>query len=148
VREGLELADEVKLPKPLRAFITEHHGTGRIAFFLEKAKERGDTPPNPGEFAYPGPVPQTAETAVVMLADGVEAAARALPDPTPQKIRELVEHLVRQRIDQGQLRDAPLTLRQLEIVKDQFVRVLVGMHHSRIEYPVAAGGVSPEPATA
>jgi putative nucleotidyltransferase with HDIG domain len=148
VREGLELADEVKLPKPLRAFITEHHGTGRIGFFLEKAKERGDTPPNPGEFAYPGPVPQTAETAVVMLADGVEAAARALPDPTPQKIRELVEHLVRQRIDQGQLRDAPLTLRQLEIVKDQFVRVLVGMHHSRIEYPVAAGGVSPEPATA
>jgi putative nucleotidyltransferase with HDIG domain len=148
VKEGLELAAEVKLPVPLRAFITEHHGTGRIAFFLEKARERGETPPNPGEFAYPGPAPQTAETAILMLADGVEASARALADPTPQKLRDLVEHVVRQRIEQGQLRDAPLTLRQLEVVKDQFVRILVGMHHNRIEYPVAAGGVSPEPASA
>jgi len=153
VREGLDLAAEVKLPKPIRAFITEHHGTGRISFFLEKAKERGDVPPNPGEFAYPGPVPQTAETAVVMLADGVEASARALSDPSPQKLRELIEHIVRQRIEQGQLREAPITLKQLEAVKDQFARVLLGMYHSRIEYPVAAGGVtaggvSPEPASA
>src|SRR5689334_21783164 len=140
VREGLELADEVKLPKPLRAFITEHHGTNRIGFFMEKARERGDALPNPGEYAYPGPVPQTAETAILMLADGVEAAARALPDPTPQKIRELVEHVVKQRMEQGQLREAPLTLRQIELIKDQFVRTLSGMHHNRIEYPTAAGG--------
>ena len=76
-----------------------------------------------------------------MLADGVEAAARALAEPTPQKIRELVEHVVRQRVEQGQLREAPLTLKQLEIVKDQFTRVLLGMHHNRIEYSAAAGGV-------
>jgi len=154
VREGLELADEIKLPKPLRAFITEHHGTGRIGYFMEKARERGDALPNPAEYAYPGPTPQTAETAVLMLADGAEAAARALPEPTPQKIRELVEHVTRQRIEQGQLRDAPITLRQIEIIKDQFVRVLLGMHHNRIEYPAAAGGVgntggvSAEPASA
>ncbi|AHG90891.1 metal dependent phosphohydrolase [Gemmatirosa kalamazoonensis] len=141
VKEGLELADEIKLPKPLRAFIVEHHGTGRIGYFMEKARERGDALPNAGEYAYPGPIPQTAETAVLMLADGVEASARALPDPTPQKIRELVEHVVRQRMEQGQLRDAPLTLRQIELVKEQFVRVLLGMHHNRIEYPTAAGGV-------
>jgi hypothetical protein len=155
VREGLELADEIKMPKPLRAFITEHHGTGRIGYFMEKARERGDALTNPAEYAYPGPVPQTAETAVLMLADGVEAAARALADPTPQRIREIVEHVTKQRIEQGQLRDAPLTLKQIEIVKDQFVRVLSGMHHNRIEYPTAAGGVAtppggvnPEPASA
>ncbi|WP_284351769.1 HD family phosphohydrolase [Roseisolibacter agri] len=149
VREGLELADEIKLPKVLRAFITEHHGTGRIVYFYEKAKERGDaTSPNAAEFTYPGPTPQSAETAIVMLADGVEASARALQEPTPQKLRELVEHIVRMRIEQGQLRDAPLTLRQLEIVKDQFVRVLLGMHHARIEYPAASGGVTAEFASA
>jgi membrane-associated HD superfamily phosphohydrolase len=83
-----------------------------------------------------------------MLADGVEASARALSEPTPHKLRELVEHVVRMRIEQGQLRDAPLTLRQLEIVKEQFVRVLLGMHHARIEYPAAAGGVTAEFASA
>ncbi len=149
VREGLALADEIKLPKVLRAFITEHHGTGRIVYFYEKAKERGDqTSPNAAEFSYPGPTPQSAETAIVMLADGVEASARALQEPTPQKLRELVEHIVRMRVEQGQLRDAPLTLRQLEIVKDQFVRVLLGMHHARIEYPAASGGVTAEFASA
>ncbi|MGZ8492214.1 MAG: HD family phosphohydrolase [Gemmatirosa sp.] len=149
VREGLALAEEIKLPKVLRAFITEHHGTGRIVYFYEKAKERGDaTSPNASEFTYPGPTPQSAETAVVMLADGVEASARALQEPTPRKLRELVEHIVRMRVEQGQLRDAPLTLRQLEIVKDQFVRVLLGMHHARIEYPAASGGVTAEFASA
>ena len=83
-----------------------------------------------------------------MLADGVEASARAVPDLTPQKLRELVDHIVRMRIEQGQLRDAPLTLRQLEIVKEQFVRVLLGMHHNRIEYPAAGGGVTAEFASA
>ncbi|HZF68791.1 MAG TPA: HDIG domain-containing protein [Gemmatirosa sp.] len=141
VREGLALAEEHKLPKAVRAFINEHHGTGRIAYFYEKAKERGDaTSPNAAEYAYPGPNPQSAETAVCMLADGVEAAARAMQDPTPQRLRELVEHIVRQRIEQGQLRDAPLTLRQLEILKEQFVRTLLGMYHNRIDYPAAAGG--------
>jgi putative nucleotidyltransferase with HDIG domain len=149
VREGMALAEEIRLPKVLRAFITEHHGTGRIVYFYEKAKERGDaTSPNATEYTYPGPTPQSAETAVVMLADGVEASARALSEPTPHKLRELVEHVVRMRIEQGQLRDAPLTLRQLEIVKDQFVRVLLGMHHARIEYPAAAGGVTAEFASA
>ena len=149
VREGLELADEIHLPKVLRAFINEHHGTGRIAYFYEKAKERGDaTSPNATEFTYPGPIPQSAETAIVMLADGVEASARAVHDLTPHKLREVVDHIVRMRVEQGQLRDAPLTLRQLEIIKEQFVRVLLGMHHNRIEYPAAGGGVTAEFASA
>jgi cyclic-di-AMP phosphodiesterase PgpH len=141
VSQGLELADEHKLPRALRAFITEHHGTGTISYFLDKARQR-ESKPNADEFVYPGPLPQTAETAVVMLADGIEAAARVLHEPTPQKIRDVVEYIVRQRMEQGQLIDAPLTLRQIEIVKDEFTRVLVGMYHNRIEYPAAAGGVT------
>jgi putative nucleotidyltransferase with HDIG domain len=148
VRDGLDLAEEHNLPKTVRAFITEHHGTARISYFLDRARERDGGVVNPAEFAYPGPTPQSAETAVCMLADGVEAAARVLQDPTPHKIRELVEHIVRQRVEQGQLRDAPLTLRQLEIVKEQFARVLLGMYHSRIDYPAASGGVTSEFASA
>jgi putative nucleotidyltransferase with HDIG domain len=144
VKEGLELAAEHRLPKSVRAFITEHHGTGAISYFFEKAKERDGPPTNPGEYAYPGPLPQTAETAIVMLADGVEAATRVLNDPTPQKIRDVIDHIAKMRIDQGQLRHAPLTLRQLDTIKEQFSRVLIGMHHNRIDYPAAGGGVSAE----
>ena len=79
-----------------------------------------------------------------MLADGVEAAARVLTDPTPQKIREVVDRIVRQRMEQGQLRDAPITLAQLETVKEQFTRVLAGMYHSRIDYPASSGGITAE----
>jgi putative nucleotidyltransferase with HDIG domain len=141
VREGLELAEAERMPRSIRAFITEHHGTGTISFFLEKARERDGVPPNAAEFSYPGPVPQSAETAVVMLADGVEAATRALADPSPERIREVIDSVVKQRLDQGQLRDAPLTLRQLTIVKQQFARVLGGMYHARIDYPTPAMGV-------
>ena len=144
VREGLEMAEEHKLPRALRAFITEHHGTGSIAYFLEKAKERDTMAPDPVDYMYPGPLPQTAETAVVMLADGVEAATRVLGEPTPDKIRDVVGHIVKQRMEQGQLRDAPLTLKQIDIVKDEFVRVLSGMYHNRIDYPTSSGGVTSE----
>jgi putative nucleotidyltransferase with HDIG domain len=144
VREGLELASEHKLPPALAAFITEHHGTGMITYFLDKARERDGGYPDTQEFAYPGPVPQTAETAVCMLADGVEAAARVLHDPTPEKIREVIDHIVRQRMEQGQLRDAPLTLKQLNQVKEAFARVLIGQYHNRIDYPASSGGVTSE----
>lgn len=144
VLEGLELAEEHKLPRGVISFIREHHGTGPITYFLEKAKERDGVPANTAEFAYPGPVPRSIETAIVMLADGAEAAARVLNDPTPQKIREVIDRIVRQRVDQGQLREAPITQAQLETVKDQFTRVLAGMYHSRIDYPAASGGITAE----
>jgi putative nucleotidyltransferase with HDIG domain len=143
VREGLELADRYKLPRALRAFITEHHGTGTITYFLDRARQREEGP-DTRDYIYPGPLPQTAETAVVMLADGIEAAARVLHEPTADKVREVVDHIVRQRIEQGQLADAPLTLRQIEIIKEEFTRVLVGMYHNRIDYPAASGGVTSE----
>jgi len=143
VVEGLKLAERYRLPRVLRAFITEHHGTGEISYFLEKAREFGDDVDRAG-FVYPGPVPRSAETAVVMLADGVEAATRVLNERTPARVREVIEHIVRQRLDQGQLREAPLTLQQLQIVKDEFARVLSGMYHSRIDYPSASGGITAE----
>jgi membrane-associated HD superfamily phosphohydrolase len=123
------------VPRSIRAFITEHHGTGTIAFFLERAREREGIIGNPPEFTYPGPVPQSAETAIVMLADGVEAATRAIADPTPERIREVVDRVVQQRIEQGQLRDAPITLSHLTAVKREFARVLGGMYHARVDYP-------------
>jgi putative nucleotidyltransferase with HDIG domain len=144
VLEGLELAEEHKLPRGVVPFIREHHGTGPITYFLEKAKERDGLPANAAEFAYPGPAPRSIETAIVMLADGAEAAARVLNDPTPQKIREVIDRIVRQRVDQGQLREAPITQAQLETVKEQFTRVLAGMYHSRIDYPAASGGITAE----
>jgi putative nucleotidyltransferase with HDIG domain len=142
VQEGLDLAIENRLPRALQAFITEHHGTGTISYFLDKARQHDDAPPDAAEYVYPGPRPQSAETAVVMLADGVEASTRVLHEPTPQRIRDVVEHIVRQRMEQGQLADAPLTLRQLEGIKDEFTRVLVGMFHNRIDYPASSGGVT------
>ena len=143
VNEGLALAEQYRLPRALRAFISEHHGTGQIAYFLGKARENG-ADVDPTGFAYPGPVPRSAETAVVMLADGVEAATRVLSEPTPERVREVIEHIVKQRLEQGQLRETPLTLRQLEIVKQEFARALNGMYHRRIEYPRASGGVTAE----
>ena len=148
VRKGLELAAEYKLPRALTAFITEHHGTGTITYFLDKARQREAQPPDAAEYVYPGPRPQSAETAVVMLADGVEASARVLHEPTPQRIRDVVDHIVKQRMEQGQLEEAPLTLRQIEVVKDEFTRVLVGMFHNRIDYPAGSGGVTSEFASA
>jgi putative nucleotidyltransferase with HDIG domain len=138
VREGVELAEEYRVPREIRAFITQHHGTMPIAFFLEKARER-DGSVNSADFAYPGPIPQTIETAVCMLADGVEARVRSLPDPTPAAIGDAVNAIIHRRLEEGQLRDAPITLRQLTAVRDQFVRILTGMHHGRVEYPTSTG---------
>ena len=100
--------------------------------------------PNVADYIYPGPVPQTAETAICMLADGVEASVRVLQDPTPQRVREVIDHIVKQRIDQEQLSEAPLTLRDLEVIKDEFSRVFASMNHARIDYPTASGGVTSE----
>jgi putative nucleotidyltransferase with HDIG domain len=144
VRDGLELAAQHGVPKRLRAFITEHHGTGSIAYFLERARERSMEIGDPTHYEYPGPLPQSAETAVLMLADGVEAAVRVLNEPAPERVRDVIDHIVRQRMEQGQLRAAPLTLRQIDVVKEEFARVLAGMYHARVDYPAASGGVTSE----
>jgi putative nucleotidyltransferase with HDIG domain len=144
VKDGLALAGEGRLPDVVQAFIPEHHGTAEISYFLDRARSLGTGEPAAELYRYPGPRPRSVETAVAMLADGVEAALRVLDDPTPEKVREAIDHLVRQRIEAGQLAEAPLTLAQLDRVKEEFVRVLSGVYHNRIDYPPAAGGISAE----
>jgi putative nucleotidyltransferase with HDIG domain len=149
VKDGIALATEARLPARVAAFIPEHHGSADIAYFLERARARSEGEVQPEAFRYPGPKPQSVETAVAMLADGVEAALRVLEDPSPEKVRDGIEHLVHQRVDSGQLDEAPLTLAQLQRVKEEFTHVLAGAYHNRIDYPTGSGGISAdwEPAT-
>ena len=142
VPDGLALAQEHGLPEAIQRFIPEHHGTQPISFFLERARDERNGAVKEEDFQYPGPVPHTAETAVALLADSVEASLRVLEEPTPDTIADAIDHLVEQRIASGQLQAAPLTLRQLEIVKREFVHVLGGMYHQRMEYPEEAGGIT------
>jgi cyclic-di-AMP phosphodiesterase PgpH len=134
VTEGLRLADEERLPRIIKDFIAQHHGTQQISFFLDKAREL-DPDAHVNEFTYPGPKPQTRETAVLMLADSVESAARALQEPSPERLKDLVERIVAGKIAHGQLDESPLTLRDIEVVKQQLTHVLNGMYHHRIDYP-------------
>ncbi len=150
VTDGLVLAGEADLPDSVAAFIPEHHGTTQITYFLDKAKKDGGTPRDPEDFVYPGPRPRSMETAIAMIADSVEAALRVLDDLTPQKIEEAIDHIVRTKVNAGQLDEAPLTLQQIEQVKAAFLVVLSGMYHNRIDYPESSGGIGAtwQPATA
>lgn len=150
VVEGLKLAAEAKLPECVRRFIAEHHGTQSISFFYDRARELDPGAElDPAAFSYPGPKPQSKETAIAMLADSVESAARVLQDPTPQRIQALVERIVGAKIAQGQLDETPLTLGELTRIKDQLAAVLAGMYHHRIDYPstreTTAAPAEPEP---
>ncbi len=143
VPDGLALAREAGLPEAVAAFIPEHHGTTEITYFLDRAKKSGDGgTPQPEDYRYPGPKPRSAETAITMLADSVEAALRVLEDLTPEKIEEVINHIVRNKLNAGQLDDAPMTLRQVEQVKQEFVRIISGMYHNRIDYPESSGGIT------
>jgi putative nucleotidyltransferase with HDIG domain len=146
VEYGLKLAEDARLPDSVAAFINEHHGDARISFFLDRAKELDpDGEFNPRDFRYPGPKPQSKETTIALLADSVESAARTLQDPTHRSITELVDRIVKGKIEDGQLNDTPLTLKELTRIKEQFVKVLTGMYHSRIDYPSQNDAESEEP---
>jgi membrane-associated HD superfamily phosphohydrolase len=149
VLDGIALAEAAALPPVVKAFIPEHHGTTEINYFLARARANpAEGVPNPADYRYPGPRPQSAETAVAMLADSAEAAVRVLPEHTPEAVREAIELLVQQKVASGQLDDAPLTMRDLDRVKREFARVMSGTYHKRIGYPRASGGITPEFQTA
>jgi putative nucleotidyltransferase with HDIG domain len=133
---GHKMAVEANVPEVVTDFIVEHHGTQRIGFFYEKAKEEyGEENVDVADFTYPGPRPRSRETAIAMLADSVESATRALQDPTPERIRGLIDSIVESKIAHHQLDDAPLTLQELSRIKEQFAKVLSGVYHHRIDYP-------------
>jgi putative nucleotidyltransferase with HDIG domain len=136
VKEGVELAKQYRLPAMLTDFIKQHHGSDLVKYFYHKALEADeDGSVDETDYRYPGPKPQSKETAIVMLADSVEAAVRALSRPTPGKIEGLVRKIIRSRLDDGQLDESDLTLRDLDKVAEAFVQVLSGIYHNRIEYP-------------
>ncbi len=136
VKEGIELAKKHKLPSPIIDFIAQHHGTGVITYFYSKAKEDlGEDKVNKDDFRYPGPKPRTKETAIVMLADAVEAAVNSLKNKTPAKIENMVKNIVRSRLEDGQLDESDLKFTDLQKIIKEFTRVLTSMYHLRIEYP-------------
>lgn len=140
VLDGIALAEAAGLPNTVKAFIPEHHGTTEITYFLSRARLlSSDGRVNSAEFRYPGPRPQSAETAVAMLADSAEAVVRVLDDRSPDLVREAIEQLVAQKLASGQLDEAPLSLVDIDRIKREFARVMSGTYHKRIGYPRAAG---------
>ena len=136
VVEGLRLGKEAKLPKAIQGFISEHHGTQLIAYFYHRAQQDlGEENVDETDYRYPGPKPQSKETAIAMMADSIESATRVLQEPTPERVRDLVEGIIESKRQDGQLDEAPLTLREITALKDTFVKVLSGIYHHRIDYP-------------
>jgi len=135
VKEGKELAKAHKIPKRIIDIIMQHHGTSLVKYFYEKAKEKNGNNIHEEEYHYPGPKPQTREAGIVMLADAVEAASRTLTDPTPAKIKAMVERIVNARFEEGQLDECTLSLSDLNEIKKAFVRVLSAIFHKRVDYP-------------
>jgi putative nucleotidyltransferase with HDIG domain len=152
VRDGVELCEQYGVPPVVRSLIPQHHGTRLVSFFYDQAVDAasatGQTAPEPGRFRYPGPRPQSKEGAILMLADSVEAAARASRDHSAESITALVEKLVMGRVAEGQLDDCELTLRDVQRIKDAFRAILIGMYHPRIEYPERAPVAISPPAPA
>ena len=135
-RDGVMLAQQYHLPQEIQDIIIEHHGDTPVMYFYHKAlKQAEGQAVDIADFRYDGRRPQSKESAIIMLADTVEAAVRSMPDPTPKAIEEFIAKLVRGKIDDGQLNDAPLTLQDISKICRAFTTVLQGVFHERIEYP-------------
>jgi cyclic-di-AMP phosphodiesterase PgpH len=134
VRAGLRLTAKYRLPARVRAFVPEHHGTRLVTYFYRKASAEDPTT-DPDRFRYPGPKPQSKETAIIMLADSVEAVVRASKDRSHERIDELVDGVINERMTEGQLDESDLTLRDLRTIAESFKATLRGIYHPRIEYP-------------
>lgn len=137
VKEGVDLAKKYRLNPALMDFIQQHHGTGLVYYFYRRALENLEENQEIKEeiYRYPGPKPNTKETAIVLLADSVEAATRSLRDPAPAKIEEMVHKVINNKFIEGQLDECDLTLKDLEIISAVFIRILSGIYHSRVVYP-------------
>jgi putative nucleotidyltransferase with HDIG domain len=137
VKDGLQLAKKYGLPKEIQDFIPQHHGTSVSSYFYHQAREQGEGSEEADEkrFRYPGPRPHSREAAILMLADEAEAASRANRPRSVEEIEKLIDSLIRSRVEDGQLDDSDLTLRDLQKVRDTFSSVLQGIYHPRIKYP-------------
>lgn len=146
VKDGLELAREFNLPRPLWHFIESHHGTTLVEYFFHRAKRQaeagsgGQDAPEEIEYRYPGPRPQTKEAAIIMICDAVESAARAMADPTPSRIDTLVRAIATKRLMDGQFDECDLTLRELNTITESVSKTLASIYHGRIAYPGGGSG--------
>jgi len=140
VKDGADLARQNKLPEPIIDFIQQHHGTTLVEYFYRQANEQKEKDPDGGEvdessFRYPGPKPQTKEAGVLMLADAVESASRALKEPTPSRIESIVEELAMKRLLDGQFDECGLTLEEVQKIGESLVKSLTAVYHGRVKYP-------------
>lgn len=138
VKDGMEMALEYRLPKILHQFIESHHGTTLVEFFYHKASKEADEKGlslDESDFRYPGPKPQNRETGIIMLCDAVEGATRALNEPTPTRIENVVNTLLMKRLLDGQFNECDLTMKELRLIEASLVKTLCGMYHGRIAYP-------------
>jgi hypothetical protein len=141
VKDGIEMAKEYRLPVIIRQFIETHHGTTLIEYFYEEARKKSggnNAPPAEADFRYPGPKPQTKEAAIIMIADAVEGAVRALPEVVPTKIEGVVHTMAMKRLQDGQFDECELTLGELSRIEVSLAKSLAAHHHGRIAYPKPA----------
>ncbi len=148
VKDGIELAREYNLPRSLLHFIESHHGTTLVEYFYHAAKTQAESEDKESveevSFRYPGPKPQTREAAILMLADAVESATRALTEPNPGRIEGLVHQLSHKRLMDGQFSNCDLTFRELNLIEDAMISRLCAIHHGRISYPTESKAESDE----
>jgi putative nucleotidyltransferase with HDIG domain len=136
VQEGINLAIENGLPQEIIDFIPMHHGTSIMSYFYERAKELdGEDKVNEKDFRYPGPKPNSKETAIIMLADGCESAVRSIDEPDPTKVENVIGSIFKTRINDRQLDESPVTYADITKMKEAFLSILLGQHHRRIKYP-------------
>lgn len=134
-KDGVEIAKEYGLPSVINDFILQHHGEGIAKYFYNQAvAEEGSENVKEEQFRYTGPKPNSKETAILMIADAVESAVRAMKGATSEEIENIINKIITERLDDGQLEDSPLTLKDIKIIATTFSRVLRGMQHDRIKY--------------
>ncbi len=136
VKKGTELAERYNLGQEIIDIIRQHHGTRLMRFFYQKALDLGEKAQE-SDFSYPGPRPQTKEAAILMLADSVEASSRTLNDPTPARIKNHIDAIIKGIFAEGQLDESELTFKDLHYLSENFLRILTGIFHQRIVYPEA-----------
>lgn len=140
IKDGADLARQHHLPQPIIDFILQHHGTTLVEYFYRRANRQSETDPNAAEvdessYRYPGPKPSSKEAAVLMVADAVESASRALVEPAPARIEALVHEIAMKRLLDGQFDDCGLTLHELQTIKESLVKSLTAVYHGRVKYP-------------
>ncbi|WP_051330899.1 HD family phosphohydrolase [Aneurinibacillus terranovensis] len=133
--DGSRMLEEYNIPKPIRDIAEQHHGTTLLKYFYHKACKLSDTPIPESDYRYPGPKPQTRESAIINICDSAEAAIRALSRPTMERVEQIVRRIVAERLEDGQFNECDITMKELEIVTQTICETLQGFFHNRIEYP-------------